>query len=127
VGGRLRVPLDRLPETSTVELWFWSGLPDADPLAGGRARVGGMSIAPRAWHHLARVQTPRNVKVSLDGQPVLSSTAGAAPTGGPAWTFLAIGNEGGPGFEGQIDELAFYDRALDDSEIAAHFRAATGH
>jgi hypothetical protein len=125
-GGRLKVPLDRLPETSTVELWFWSSLSDSDPLAGGQARAGGMLVAPRTWHHLARVQTSRARKVYLDGQPVLQSTAGVAPTGGPPWTFLETRDEGGPGFEGQIDEVALYDRALDDAEIAAHVRAATG-
>jgi hypothetical protein len=125
-GGRLRVPLDRLPETSTIELWAWSGLPDDDRLDGGRARVGGMSVAPRTWHHLARVQTHRSLKIYLDGHPVPQASAGVAPTGGPAWTFLATRDEGGPGFEGRIDEVALYDRALDDAEIAAHLRAARG-
>ena len=34
-GGRLKAELDGLPETYTVELWFWNGLPnDARPITG---------------------------------------------------------------------------------------------
>jgi hypothetical protein len=125
-GGRLKAPFERLPETATIEFWFWSGLPDDARLAVGPASVGGMFIAPRTWHHLARVHTPRNMKVYLDGQPVLHATAGVAPTGGPAWTFLATRDNGGPVFEGLIDEVAIYDRALDAAEIAAHLGATRG-
>ena len=43
-GGRLKAPLDRLPDTYTLEFWFWNGSPES---------------MPRTWQHLAFVPTAR--------------------------------------------------------------------
>ncbi len=108
-GGRLKAPLDRLPATYTLELWFWNGSPEG---------------TPRTWHHLARVRDGRNIKVYLDGDPKLKAIAAAVE--GFAERFIGTRGEDGPGFEGLIDEVALYDRALEPTEIAAHVRAAKG-
>jgi hypothetical protein len=113
-GGSLKAPLDRLPETCTLELWFWSGLPDD-------------ASTPRTWRHLALVRDGRDLKVYVDGGPkVNASSAGATPMGRPGWPLIGTRGEAGHGLEGKIDEVALYDRALDSDEIAAHLRAAKG-
>ena len=166
-GGRLKSRLDNAPQTSTIELWFWNGLPnDVRPVTGvllslGAEKavhssgdymgLGGTVIAPRrlffitdvsntsllsgktevaskTWHHVAIVRGGGSVKVYLDGQtkPEIAADNLPAPVKGPGW--LSIGGRGTgtgtSGFEGKIDEVAIYDRALDADEIAGHFRAA---
>jgi hypothetical protein len=107
-GGRLKVPLDRLPETYTVELWFWDGSPEA---------------TPRAWRHMALVRDCRKIEVHVDGAPEQQASPGR-PIDRFAERIIGTRDAGGPGIEGKVDEVALYDRALDASEIAAHFRAA---
>ncbi|MGP0065513.1 MAG: LamG domain-containing protein, partial [Isosphaeraceae bacterium] len=98
--------------------------------------TGETEIAPRTWHHLAMVRSGRRVSLYLDGksEPEISGIDGLAPAKGPRVgrgapdPALFIGGRGdGSGntrFEGKIDEVALYDRALDADEIAAHVRAA---
>jgi hypothetical protein len=107
-GGRLKAPLDRLPQTYTLELWFWNGSPDA---------------APRTWRHLAWVRDGRRETLYVDGE---SNRAGAAtgPIEGFAERLFGTRADVAPGIEGKVDEVALYDRALDAAEIAAHLRAA---
>jgi hypothetical protein len=126
-GGRLKAPLDGLPRTSTVELWFWDGLPDdARSVAGVLASFGVERIMPRTWHHLVLVRDGRSIKIYLDGNPRPEIAGDAGGTQAERLTGLPIGmrGDGASGFEGLIDEVALYDRALDLSEVAAHLRAA---
>jgi Concanavalin A-like lectin/glucanases superfamily len=109
-GGRFQIPLDRLPETLTLELWYWKGLPDEN--------------VARVWHHFAIVREGRKTRAYLDG-----NRGGEVVE--PVWGMMVPGigtrNGGGDNFEGLIDEAALYDRALDANEIAAHVRAAKAH
>ena len=188
-GGRLEARLDSLPETYTVELWFWKGLPNRARVGDNARRSAGVlvslvlergragstgdeigvngvmsrpglpflitaltdkvnvnnisywagdtEIAPKTWHHVALVRSPgRRVAVYLDGklEPEIDGIDGLAPANGPRVgrgapdPALFIGGRGGGGadsrFEGKIDEVALYDRALTADEITAHFRAA---
>jgi hypothetical protein len=168
-GGRLKTRLDRLPESYTVELWFWNGLPNnARPITGfffgrgtGRAghdagiggtqRVPGVlffdssgmntppaptntDIVPRTWHHLALARDRKSGTTYLDGGlwVQVRLDANLAPAQGPGdgrgspepALFIGGRNDGAANFEGKIDEVAVYDRALTADEIAAHVRAA---
>ncbi len=107
-GGRLEVPLDRLPETYTLELWFWNGSPEA---------------TPRTWRHLAWVRDGRKTTLYVDGDPKVDASSARSIEG---FTERFIGTRAGgrAGIEGKVDEVALYDRALDAAEIAAHLRAA---
>jgi len=101
--SRLIVPVPAITSAGTVEYWFWIG-DGAPPI-----RMQGATPL-KQWHHAAIV----NNRVYLNGRfdherPV---ALGSVITIGP--------------FEGKIDELAVYDRALDDSEIAAHSSSSTG-
>jgi hypothetical protein len=85
---------------------------------------GTTEVPPRAWHHLAVVRDGRAVNLYLDGKPEIATTGKFDPIVGPG--FLSIG--GAPGdvasFEGKIDEVAFYQRALPLDEIIKHITAA---
>jgi hypothetical protein len=145
-----------LGEASTVELWFWNGLPtDARPVTGvllgrgkggdvlglggsepkeGRARLfftrgetrltGPTEIALKTWTHVALVRQGPAVRVYLNGRLEIS---GEAPP--PSETSFFIGGQpaGEPAgftFEGKVDEVSVYTRALAADEVAAHFKAA---
>jgi hypothetical protein len=148
-GGRIEGLLEPLGRCISLELWFWNGLPnDARTQTGllcareggerlvlggtacapGRllfacrdgstALVGRTIVAPQTWNHLALVRDGDAVAVYLNGRLDLAGRA-SVEASGPR---LAIGGEAhnSAGFEGKIDEVAVYDRALNAAEIAAH-------
>jgi hypothetical protein len=107
-GGRFVASVPELPTSNTVEYWFWIG----DGLAPVRTQT---TTALKQWHHIAIVQNGTTSRVYLNGKldqerPASQSTR--TVTIGP--------------FEGKVDELAVYNRALEDSEIAAHSSITTG-
>ena len=110
-GGHLKIPIDRQPATSSLEIWIWKGSPD-EARPGGISTILSLPIEPRTWHHLAVVCDPGTLRAYVDGEP--------RPGISGDLRFDRIG------FEGMIDEVAIYDRALDPEEIAAHVRAAKG-
>lgn len=79
------------------------------------------------WHFLAATFIANSTRcIYLDGQLVASSTAGShSSNNNPFW----IGNSSvfGPRlFQGRLDEVAVFNRALTASEIAAVYSAALG-
>ena len=101
-GGHLRL---EAPDTTdwSLTLWIWNGMPD-----GNGTIFPGLDIQLRrwTWAHLAVVATGDRAQVYLDGKdhgdiPV--------PRG-----LLRIGD----GWEGRIDEVAVFGRALSVEEIA---------
>ncbi len=103
-----------------VRLGFSSGKTSAKILAGATA------ITPRTWHHLVLVRTHDHATLYLDGilKPEISGPA-EVDRSGPSAVFAIGGLTGGlAGFEGKIDEVAVYGRALATEEIAQHVRAA---
>jgi len=105
------------------------GLPLTRTTAGGPA---GMPIAPGGWHFLAGTYDGTNVKVYVDGAP-----AGAAATV-PSSTIhktldpLLIGKAERSTspyptsyFQGKIDEVELFNRALGASELKAIYDAKT--
>jgi hypothetical protein len=76
--------------------------------------------------YAARAETLQEIArrwtdAGLDGnrKPVVSLARGVR-------AFRATRDEASTGFEGQLDEVALSDRALDADEIAVHLRAARG-
>ncbi len=164
-GGRLKAVISDPGETSSLELWFWNGLPaDAREVAGyilslgskqnnnrseiklgirGRDRAGGRlvlargddrnkivsggtEIGLRTWHHIALVCQQQRVSIFLDGnsEPEVSIEVSAKVHGGPCELIIGGSSDGSFNFEGKIDEVALFDRALSVREIAQHYRAA---
>jgi hypothetical protein len=105
--------------------------------------AGRTEIAPRTWHHLALARERRRVTVYLDGNadPEIAveigvspadpsgvnpaDPSGANPAGPSKALFIAGRFDGLAGFEGKIDEVALYDRALTAAEVVEHVRAAS--
>jgi len=79
-----------------------------------------------SWHHVALVRGADQVAVYLDGnpQPELSGQAKPSIPRGPRAVFLGGRPDNVANFEGRIDEVAIYPRALSADQIAAHYRAA---
>ncbi len=105
-------------------------------LAGGRlffyngdvlkdSVCGAARIEPKTWHHLAMVRDGQTVTVYLNGKAA-QEIRGSARTAGPARTgqvFIGGRNDRFSNFEGRIDEVAVYARALSAGEIARHYAA----
>jgi hypothetical protein len=91
----------------------------------------GTGIWDGKWHHVAGTYDGTTVRLYVDGQQVGNGTAGGLPIDynldGPQ--DLRIGNPPGAsttgpfGFDGSIDELSVYSRALSPAEIQAIFAA----
>jgi hypothetical protein len=81
-------------------------------------------IKPRVWRHLAYVRDGRSVTAYLDGKPVITVPAQTDPIKKAGWLSIGGGADTASSFEGKIDEVAIYDRALPAHEIIAHVRSA---
>jgi len=146
-GSRLQAKLKQLRERHTCEFWFWNGLPnDARPVTGYLFGRGGESLAiggtnsmpgtlvfgslagrtvivPKTWNHLALVRDGSRVAVYLNGNPAPEITGEAAPDKAPA-LFVGGRSDQEATFEGRIDEVAIYNRALLPQEIRRHYQLA---
>lgn len=88
--------------------------------------VGRTPLALRAWHHVVLVRAGPNVRVHLDGRAEPEMAGKFTHTTPPGANTLFIGgrNDGLFNFEGKLDEVAVYTRALTAGEIAAHHQAS---
>ncbi len=87
---------------------------------------GSTEIAPRTWHHVVFARDGERIAVYLDGKTE-PEIVGALKSTVPSKSidlFLGGRSDGYANFEGKIDEVALYDRALKPSEVAAHYRAS---
>jgi hypothetical protein len=131
-GGRLKLEVET-GDAWTAELWFWNGFPALRPELGqlidvlgldreGRLSMGGAkgkaTTPPKTWRHLAVVREGKNARAYLDGELDLE---GALLEG--LKFDLGAGPPGTPPFEGRLDEVALYPRALSPDEIQAHFKS----
>jgi hypothetical protein len=90
--------------------------------------VGETKIAPETWHHVALVRNGRQVIVHLDGHPLpeISGEAAADAKSRPVMISIGGRSDHPASFEGKIDEVAVFDRALGGEEIAGHFKTSSG-
>ncbi len=132
----------------TIELWFWNGLPndargltaelirwgeaDGDRLVvggtngdagrlglwstrnGGRTAVGAMLVEPKRWYHLVAARSGERLVVRIDG---VADLEGTIVGGSPTW--IGGASEGAESLEGKVDEIALFDRALTEADVAA--------
>jgi len=75
------------------------------------------------WHHLATTYDGKDLKVYLDGKPVAAKAVNRPRV--PGTLPLAIGRrqDAYNYFEGVIDEVRLYGRALSAGEVAARFQS----
>lgn len=100
---------------------------DGDAAGGAGATIEGTTLVNDGnWHHVAVTRVSGGpLRIYLDGYLEASGTAGvAALTSNPN---IDIGGNtlDGRYFNGSLDEVAFYGRALTAGEVFAHFAAAT--
>jgi len=103
-------------------LFFSSGSTSSKILAGTT------EITPKTWYHLALVRERGHATVYLDGnlEPEIAGHVEAMESARPGALLIGGRGDGVTNFEGKIDEVALYDRALAAAEIAGHVRAAQG-
>ena len=79
----------------------------------------------RDWHHVALVRGPGELKVYLDGKLEIESKL-EWTIDQPAKLPVFIGGRSDKlfGFEGKLDEVAVFDRALSAAEVAAQFKVS---
>ncbi len=107
---------------------FHSG---AEPgaVTGGRTRLSRWQ-----WHHVVLVRDGDRIRIHLDGnqQPEIEATSIVPPDRQVEQMFIGGRSDGALGFEGRIDEVAIFDKALSADEIgslyaAAHVQGDRGH
>jgi hypothetical protein len=87
-----------------------------------QVQVGRAPLARRDWHHVVFVRDGRSVTVYLDGAPDLSGELeNTVPENAPV--FLGGRCDNFANFEGKVDEVAVFSRALSAQEVSAHFKA----
>jgi len=78
------------------------------------------SVSDTTWYHLATVQNGTNLEVFLDGTSVGTASVNA-PQSGYGTSFhiaaYAVGISPSFAFEGYLDEISIFDRALTTTEI----------
>jgi len=118
-GGRLRATLKELKNVYTIELWFWDAMPGTGHVLELDSQpVSLKPVSPKTWHHLALVRDGERVAAYLNGNLAPDVLAGTLPAGPKKITLAA-------GFEGKLDEVAIYERALTPEIIAARYAAGT--
>jgi hypothetical protein len=79
------------------------------------------------WHHVATIADGKSIKNYFDGKFINSTTASTTDYGSASYN-VHIGGGGvfdttGNFFNGLIDEVAIFDKAIPAERIAAHFQA----
>ncbi|UCC63532.1 MAG: putative Ig domain-containing protein, partial [Anaerolineae bacterium] len=92
---------------------------------GNTASVAGTAVTGGAWHHVVAVQdaAAEAIRIYVDGT-LRNSVSTYYTAGFSASTGLNIGwynSGGGYHFDGVVDELALYNRALTATEIQQHY------
>jgi hypothetical protein len=87
---------------------------------------GTTEIPVKTWNHVVIVRDGKKVTVYLNGQlkPEISGEAEIGFPSGVKQVFLGGRNDNFANFEGKIDEVAIYDRALSAQQAFEHYRAA---
>ena len=90
---------------------------------GNRSIAGRTTLANRQWHNVVLVRTKDKASVYLDGNPKAEVEIDLKASVTSGVVFIAGDRNTAERFEGKIDEVAVYSRALIPKEIATHFSA----
>ncbi|MGI8605157.1 MAG: LamG-like jellyroll fold domain-containing protein [Verrucomicrobiales bacterium] len=116
-GDHLGIGGNSRPEL-TGRLIFGHGGLRNEPL------VGRSVLTWREWHHVVLARNERKVTVWLDGKTEIAGECEVTATSRSQPMFIGGRSDSVANFEGKLDEVAIYNRAINDLEVAAHFRAA---
>ena len=140
-GGKFTHTRESPTGDYSLSLWFWNALPlDVRETTGilfasggdqvsisrqGKLVAGSLDgesvIDSKRWYHLAFVRKGDAVKVFLNGRLEIEG-AGPARQGGPL--YFAGDRENTANFEGKMDEVALFDRALTEAKVSEQVRVA---
>lgn len=105
----------------------WAGRPEANVFVGGTNRTAeGATLAANTWTHLAGTYDGSVVTLFINGvAAAATSVSGAIPASTGA---LRIGGNSlwGEYFQGRIDEVRVYNRALTPAEVQTDMNSAVG-
>ncbi|MBN1689294.1 MAG: hypothetical protein JW893_09345, partial [Candidatus Omnitrophica bacterium] len=91
--------------------------------------TGDTVLTPGVWYHVAAVYTGSDIRVylngALDGEPALFQGPLHQSTV-PIYVGALVNNRVDEFYEGVIDEVAFYQRALSETEALTHYGNASG-
>ncbi len=146
-GGHVAAVLEQLEDQYSVAMWFWSALPsdardttgvllanesetlliagsaagkDAGKLClnvGGKSWMSNTPVTSKQWQHVVVTLEDRRIRVYLDGREVPEIDA-VVTRSDPSKRWL-IGSDGDSAttFDGKVDEVAVFDRALPAADI----------
>jgi hypothetical protein len=88
--------------------------------------IGKTELGLKSWNHVVLVRDGENLTVYLNGNAEPEILGVASPGYAPSIEQLFVGgrNDNFANFEGKIDEVAVYNRALAPDEIIQHFVAS---
>ena len=152
-GGHVDAALKQQPDQYSVSMWFQNMLPvdtrettcgllltRAETLEvsgtaegvqagrlvlrhGGKVWIGKTVVSERHWQCVTLTKDGKSIRIYLDGraEPEIEAPVSAiAPL-----TRLLIGNDGcGSTLDGQVDEVAVFDRALTGNDVVALYTAS---
>ena len=94
--------------------------------ASGESAHGATDIGVKTWHFVAIVRDDDKARVYLNGKtmPEISGKRARERFASSGKLFIGGRSDSVANFEGKIDEVAVYRRALPAAELAAHFAAS---
>ncbi len=108
--------------TAGYHLYLASGGVPTFQVNGSRATAP--ALAAGGWHHLVATLTGRAMALYVDGRPAGNGTVSNTPATSSQTFWLGRLSRSSSGyFQGGLDEIAVYSRALDAATVAAHFAA----
>ena len=121
-------------EGSNSEMNFIVGTDNTLSCYINRSGVGGTNFASTqtfanaTWYHAAVTRSGNTLKYYIDGVHTTTGTIGSghSVTNTAPFALGAVSASGGEGFDGNLDDVSVWERALTDAEIASIYNAGTG-
>jgi concanavalin A-like lectin/glucanase superfamily protein/Big-like domain-containing protein len=105
-------------DPNTIQIWTEAAVPNVD---------AAWSFPDNEWHHVASLADGSFLKTYYDGVLVASKASATNDYGGSTY-YVHIGGGGifdahGNWFNGHIDEVAIFDKAIPAARVAEHYNA----
>ncbi|MBI4027067.1 MAG: LamG domain-containing protein [Verrucomicrobia bacterium] len=101
--------------TERHKAWFYINAPP---------NYTGADVEPEVWQHLVGVFDGNTLGVYVDGELKKTITSNARTINANR-NHIYIGRQGDQYFQGLIDEVRIYNRALSEAEVASHYQAVS--
>jgi hypothetical protein len=122
-----------LKEGPTVDIYNLyayngQGRPEANVFVGGSNRTAvGTELLANVWTHVAGTYDGSTLRLFLNGVQVASTARSGAMAPGPGPLRIGGNSLWGEYFQGRLDEVRIYDRALTAAEIQAAMNTPVGN